>query len=545
MKVSKSAEALKNKGPWDVIVVGSGMGGMSCAAALAKTKKRVLLLEQHYIPGGFTQTFSRKGFVWDAGVHCIGEMGERGLPGKILRWLSNQQIEWKSLGPVYETFHFPSETQTKSNGKSASEFKIEFPDNYADFRRNLEERFPDEKEAIGNYFAMVRKVVRTVNVYFSLRLMPQAVDEVLSKTVFKDAIKLWARTTAEVLDEMTSNSKLKAVLTAQWGYYGSTPSKSSFGIHALVVQHYLRGGYYPVKGSHVFAESLVNVIAEAGGETCVRTPVKEIIIKNEKAIGVRTVAGDEFFAPKIVSAVGAHTTLNHLVPKEYSMTPWGKGIQSLGHSPSYLCLNIGFEGDVLAAGATSSNQWFFESWDMEISDWEVSDPNALVPVIYFSFPSLKDPAHQPGPKQRHTGEAITFLPWDVFKKWENTRRGNRDPEYLAFKKTLEERFLAQLRKRLPKVMELMVYHELSTPLSTAFFTRAPQGALYGLEATPRRFTSPHLRTRTPIKNLYMAGSDIASMGVSGALVGGLMAAGTIEPKVWLGAFKAAVKKPLQ
>ena len=78
----------------------------------------------------------------------------------------------------------------------------------------------------------------------------------------------------------------------------------------------------------------------------------------------------------------------------------------------------------------------------------------------------------------------------------------------------------------------MVYHELSTPLSTEFFTRASQGAIYGLEATPERFTSACLRTRTPVKNLYLAGGDVATLGVTGALVGGVLAAGTIQPRIF-------------
>lgn len=517
--VCKSPASLKDQGPWDAIVIGSGMGGMSCAAALSKYGARVLIFEQHYVPGGFTHVFSRKGFDWDVGVHCIGEMGPGEIPGEILKWLSNDGIQMKRMSPVYETFHFPDN------------FKITFPDSAVGFQKNLEKAFPDEKEAISKYFKLVRKVTHASKPYFALKMMPAALDKVLSRTIFRSSKKYWSLTTQEVLDGITTNAKLQAVLTAQWGYYGSIPSKSSFAIHALTARHFWNGGYYPEKGASIIADTLLNTVAKTGGMTCVRTAIEEIIVQNGKAVGVKTTTGEEFFAPKIVSAIGIQNTVSHLVPNEYKETEWGKELSSLGQSPSYICLNLGFQGDILAAGATISNQWFFDSWSMKDDIWDIDDPNSVVPIIYLSFPSLKDPHHDAGPEMRHTGEAVTFVPWKAFEKWKGTRRGNRDTDYLKFKKEIENRLLLQLRKHIPKLMDKVVHHELSTPLSTVFFTRAPQGAIYGLEAIPKRFTASQLRTRTPIKNLYLAGGDVATLGVTGAMIGGVLAAGTINPRV--------------
>ncbi len=506
-----------SNGPWDVIVIGSGMGGMACAAALAKYGKKVLILEQHYVAGGFTHTFSRKGFKWDVGVHCIGEMGPRDLPGRLLSWLSDGNIKWESMGETYETFHFPDK------------FTIKFPNTWRKFKTVLLENFPDESAAIDGYFELVWKISNGAKPFFALRTMPRWVDQVGSK--FFKTIEWWSKTTAEVLDQLTNNTKLKAVLTAQWGYYGATPSKSSFAIHALTVRHFWNGGYFPVDGAQTLADNLLKTVQDAGGETLVRASVSEIIVRKGRAVGVRLANGEEFLAPKIVSAAGALATVEHLIPSEHRKSPWALDILGMRQSPPHVCLYLGFEGDVFAAGATRSNQWFFESWNNEISDWDVTKPDSEAPVLYMSFPSMKDPKHDPGPNLRQTGEVVTFVPWEAFAKWEKSRRGNRETEYMAFKKDLEERMTAQLRRHVPELMKLVKYQEFSTPLSTTFFTRAPQGGIYGLEATPRRFTSQNLRTRTPIKNLYLAGGDVATLGVTGALVGGILAAGTIQPRV--------------
>jgi all-trans-retinol 13,14-reductase len=293
----------------------------------------------------------------------------------------------------------------------------------------------------------------------------------------------------------------------------------------------LNGGYYPVGGATIMAEGFLKTVQAAGGEALTRADVDTVIVKGGKAVGVRMKTGEEFFAPKVISAIGAKATVERLVPTEFRETPWGQGIERLGQSPAYLCMYLGFEGDVRAAGATNANQWFMESWDMEWKEWHLDDPKSIAPVLYVSYPSLKDPAHVEGPNQRHTGEVVTFVPWNLFDKWKDTRRGFRAEEYTAFKKGIEDRMMAQMRRHQPKLMDLVKHYELSTPLSTTHFTHAPTGAIYGLEATPERFMSPHISTRTPVKNLFMAGGDVATLGITGALFGGFLAASTIEPKL--------------
>src|SRR5579862_8979103 len=171
---------------WDAIVVGSGMGGLGCAAALAKLGRRVLLLEQHYIPGGFAQTFSRKGFTWDVGVHCVGEMGPRDLPGRLLAWLTDGKAEMAPIGRAYDTAYFPDGTV------------FEFPDDRREFKRRLEQAFPKEQAAIDAYFALIRKVVKSARPYLLLRTLPPLAERVGLK-VFHAKIDCWARTTDSVL----------------------------------------------------------------------------------------------------------------------------------------------------------------------------------------------------------------------------------------------------------------------------------------------------------------------------------------------------------
>lgn len=512
-------EDYSGDGPWDAIVIGSGMGGMSCAAALAHYGWKVLILEQHYIPGGFTHMFGRKGFHWDVGVHAMGEMEPGKPPYKILNWLTGGKVKMVSLGDPYDRFWF-------HDG-----YKWELPAGRKRYFDALKQEFPEQEAALDKYFGYVRKAVKSAMSWFALKSMPKGIDKLgtgLKNTLGKD---WWGLTTEEVLDMAGIEGKLRTILTLHWGYYGSIPKESSFAIHALTHVHFWNGAYYPDGGSKEFASALLGVVLDAGGAVLTKAAVEEVIVENNRAVGVRMQDGREFRSKKIISAAGAKTTVNALLPEVWKNSAWANEIRALKSSPPYICMNLGFHGDIAAAGASPANLWLFETWDNNKTFWDMDTMDAPH-ILYCSFPSLKDPQHKPGPKMKHTGEAVTFLPWSFFKQWEETLHKEREQDYEALKTRIEEALLATMRKAIPEVMDLLVHHELSTPLTAQYFTRAEAGAIYGLEASPERFTNAALRTRTPFKGFYMSGVDVASLGVVGAMTSGCLTAATLDKRVY-------------
>lgn len=492
------------------------MGGMTAAALLAKTGKRVLVLEQHYVPGGFTHTFKRPKYRWDVGVHAVGEVTQHSFPGRVLAALSDNQLEWASLGPVYDEFHFPDG------------LRIDFPDNPTAFRENLLRAFPGEQPAIDEYLARVRNVAKSMKGYYLARLFPRAVASVTDRLLARGANTSLQERTRDVIEGLTDDPRLRTVLAAQWGYYGSPPSRSSFAIQALVVRHFQWGGYYPVGGSKEIADRLLSTVRKAGGATAVRAEVTEILVEEGRAVGVRLATGEEIHAKKIVSAVGPLATVQRLLPEQERRKPWAASLEKLAPSSAHVCLYLGFRGDIRKVGASAANKWFYEDWDTEHEAWDVANPEALAPVLYCSFPSLKDPAHD-APEQRHTGEVVTFVPYDVFEPWAVSRWKKRGDAYNGFKDQLKDRLLKQFLRHMPELEEMIDFAELSTPLSTEHFVRPVAGSIYGLEPTPERFLSPHLRPRTPLPGLYFAGSDVATVGVIGAMMGGALAAAAADP----------------
>jgi all-trans-retinol 13,14-reductase len=518
MHVGHSFRQHPPKGAFDAIVIGSGIGGLVTAATLARfAQKRVLVLERHYRAGGYTHVFTRPGYEWDVGVHYVGSVGEKGSLRPMFDRLTDGKLRWAQLPDVYDAIELGERRYQLVSGAKR-------------FVAKLSESFPEERAALEQYVRLVTSTARRGQLAFMSRLAPTPSARMVGQRLERTEPTLV--TTRDVLLSLTKNEELIAVLTGQYGDYGLPPKRSSFSMHAAVVEHYLEGAWYPVGGSSEIARTLVPSIEAAGGHVALNAEVAQVLIEQGVAVGVRLSTGEELRAPLIISDAGLPNTFGRLVPEAHRPPEYVEALRTVQPSSPYLCLYLGFQHTDAELGLTGTNLWVYPDahHDQNVERF-AADPSAPFPMLYFSFPSAKDPDFQRRHPGRATIDVITMARWEWFSKWEGSAWQKRGPEYEALKEQFKARLLEAVYRRLPQLRGQVDHAELSTPLSTAHFSGHPHGEIYGLDSSPERFALP-LRAKTPVPGLFLTGADLASCGVGGAAFGGVMAASAIlGPKV--------------
>jgi phytoene dehydrogenase-like protein len=500
---------------FDVVVIGSGIGGLTAALTAARRGRSVCVLEAGKQLGGFLNPFERKHYGFDPGVHYLGECGPGGSFRRLLDGLGLERVRFRELSPDgFDRLVFPGYEVSTCRGHDR-------------YEERLAKDFPRERDGLGRFFDLLRGF-RAAVAAANRKGVVAKLGALRHLPIF---LKYGRATYGELLDDHVADPLLKAVLAAQGGDYGLPPSRASAMIGLGVLDHYLGGAYFPIGGSRGLRDAFVDALREHGAELERNRPVARVLVRGGRATGVVTSDGEEIEARAVVSNADAVTTYRELVGTPHLPSGLRKKLAGTKPSVGAVCLFVGTDLDLATTGFTDANVWHFGTRDLDAIFAPVERGAMPTQDFFFlSSPSLKDPetsaARAPG---HHALELVTLVPHEPFARWEHEKTMRRGEDYERMKAELGERYLAAAERYVPGLCGHVKVLEVATPLTAQSFVRTPRGSIYGPEHTPELFGPFRYAARSPVDGLFLCGSSVLGCGVvpcaaSGRLAGKLATA---------------------
>jgi phytoene dehydrogenase-like protein len=509
---------------WDAVVIGSGLGGLTCAAYLCAAGQRTLVLEGHLVAGGNSQVFRRRvgdrHYEFDVGVHYIGECGPDGLITRILGGAGlAERIVFRPLDPDgYSHLVFP-------------DLHFRVPAGWDRYRERLIATFPAEAEPLGRVVDVMRAVAdqarRVQTRELPMAELAQRAPEFLEWGI-RPVTGLFA---AHHLSEAAT-----AVLLGEQGDYAVRPSKTPTALAAGLTDHYMRGAFYPEGGGQVLAGRLVEMIRAHGGEVRTKAPVARVRVEEGRVAGVELARdGRRIDAPVVVSNADLKRTVLELVGADHFRPATVERVREFRMSLPLFTLYLGLDVDLRERGVPNANWWIWPTTDLEglyaeVEAGTMPDP----PVAYVACASLKDPESPHLAPRGHTNlQIMTLVPHD-YALWHVERgpaeggRYHRDPEYRRRKAALAERLLGVAEQVIPDLAGHVDWQETATPVTQERFTHSTGGTSYGIEFACDQMGPMRLGPETEIPGLYLCGASTPSgHGIGGVMRSGVIAAGAV------------------
>ena len=480
---------------YDIIIIGSGLGGLECGAILSKEGYHVCVLEKNELFGGCFQTYQRGGHRMDTGIHYIGSLDE----GQIM----NQYFRYFGIMDKLSIKRMDEEVFDRIYYKDAI---YDYAMGHERFMETLCHSFPHERENLKRYVAAIRSVGNLIST-----------DHLKKGRLSQEGMDFFATSAAGMIASVTTNRDLQNVLAATSLLYGGIKNKSTFYEHAMINNSYIQGAYRFIDGSMQVASEMINVIRTHGGTVLNNSEVTRIIVENNQVAGVEINHAERIESKYIISNVHPKQTLTLLDKTRCIKNAYISRINSLENtygiftlylimkekSYPYLNQNLYLHGD--------NDVWYDKKVNMGYTT------NCMIST-------------QASSRNSDYADVISILTpmyIDELSAWQDTLPEQRGEDYKAFKMEKARQLLEFIKSHGIDFTDHIETMYTTTPLSYRDFTGTCDGSAYGIIKDYKCPQIGFVSTRTKLGNLFLTGQNLNVHGALGVTLTSIITCGEL------------------
>ncbi|WP_310992921.1 phytoene desaturase family protein [Aequorivita marina] len=483
---------------YDVVIVGSGLGGLVSAIILAKEGYSVCLLEKNQQYGGNLQTFSRDKTIFDTGVHYIGGLAEGQNLYRYFKYLDIlDDIELKKMDENgFDRITFDDDPK-----------EYRYAQGYEGFTKTLLEEFPNEEEAINAYCEKMKDTCSFFPLY-GLKL---------GKPYYENT-ELFEVKAKEFIDSLTENEKLRAVLSGSNLLYAGEGKRTPFYMHALSVNSYIESAYRCVNGGSQITKALLARFRENGGKAFKRHEVTKFETEDGLVTSVKTANGKTIEGDIFISNVDPKVTLDLIEHDHFRKSYIGR-IENIESTIAAFSLYV-----VLKPNCFKYLNYNYYHFKDHRAVWNAHNyTEESWPEAYMISMGIKKGNDEWGDNLT----VMTYMRFEEMKPWIDTfntaaNKNERDEAYEAFKEHKSEVVIKELEKKFPNIRDCIKSVYASTPLSYRDYIGSNRGSMYGYVKDADNPLKSFVSPRTKIKNLYFTGQSLNMHGILGVTISGVV-----------------------